>query len=58
MMEPQKPSQGGVPDTGFVEPLSSEIQLTSHDETDDVLLRTEIPVEHEGIVRRIFSHEE
>jgi hypothetical protein len=57
-MEPQKRERGDVPDLGFATALPSEVRLSTHDKADDALLRTDIPAEHEGIVRRIFSHPE
>lgn len=57
-MEPQGPWAGVLPETGSVAPLPSEPRLSGRDQADDRLLRTEVPPEHEGIVRRIFSHPE
>jgi hypothetical protein len=54
--EPQKRGDSKVTDLGVADPLPSTIRLSSHDRVDEAVLRTEVPPEHEGIVRRIFSH--
>ena len=58
IMEPQKGRRGEIPDSGLVNSLPSAIHLDGKDQNDEALLRTEIPPEQEGIVRRIFSHEQ
>lgn len=58
-MEPQKSKRGGVGDVGLpADQPATDAPLNPVQRADEPLVRAEIPVEHEAMVKRMFSRPE